>query len=299
MNKKFELQRFAVIENTTVTGDLEPAISIDHTNRLVDNIVKLQEVLGITEMEPMAAGTNIKQYKLEKENSPAQVAEGEVINLTKISRKLVKTHELRLKKYRKLVTAEDIQKFGHDVAINKTDGKLVSEVRKDIKKDFFTMLGTGTGTGTATQGKNLQEALSAIWGKLQTRFEDVDATPVFFINPEDVAEYLGKAAVTMQTAFGFSYIVNFLGLGTAILSSNVTKGAPIGTVTENLNGAYVPANGDVAQDFGLTFDESGLVGMSHNVASDRASLDTLIMSGVVFYPEEVDGVIKGKIVAGA
>ena len=297
MNKRFELQRFAVIENTTVTGDLEPAISIDHTNRLVDNIVKLQEVLGITEMEPMAAGTNIKQYKLEKENSPAQVAEGEVINLTKISRKLVKTHELRLKKYRKLVTAEDIQKSGHDVAINKTDGKLVSEVRMDIKKDFFTMLGTGT--GTAAQGKNLQEALSAIWGKLQTRFEDVDATPVFFINPEDVAEYLGKAAVTMQTAFGFSYIVNFLGLGTAILSSNVTKGAPIGTATENLNGAYVPANGDVAQDFGLTFDESGLVGMSHNVASDRASLDTLIMSGVVFYPEEVDGVIKGKIVAGA
>lgn len=203
MNKRFELQRFAVIENTTVTGDLEPAISIDHTNRLVDNIVKLQEVLGITEMEPMAAGTNIKQYKLEKENSPAQVAEGEVINLTKISRKLVKTHELRLKKYRKLVTAEDIQKSGHDVAINKTDGKLVSEVRKDIKKDFFTMLGTGT--GTAAQSKTLQEALSAIWGKLQTRFEDVDATPVFFINPEDVAEYLGKAAVTMQTAFGFSY----------------------------------------------------------------------------------------------
>lgn len=297
MNKKFELQRFAVIENTTVTGDLEPAISIDHTNRLVDNIVKLQEVLGITEMEPMAAGTNIKQYELKKENSPEQVAEGEVINLTKITRKLVKTHELRLKKYRKLVTAEDIQKYGHDVAINKTDEKLVSEVRKDIKKDFFTMLGTGT--GTAAQGKNLQEALSAIWGKLQTRFEDVDATPVFFINPEDVAEYLGKAAVTMQTAFGFSYIVNFLGLGTAILSSNVTKGAPVATATENLNGAYVPANGDVAQDFGLTFDESGLVGMSHNVASDRASLDTLIMSGVVFYPEEVDGVIKGKIVAGA
>ncbi len=39
--------------------------------------------------------------------------------------------------------------------------------------------------------------------------------------------------------------------------------------------------------------------MSHNVASDRASLDTLIMSGAVFYPEEVDGVIKAKIVAGA
>ncbi len=40
-----------------------------------------------------------------------------------------------------------------------------------------------------------------------------------------------------------------------------------------------------AQDFGLTFDEKRAREMSHNVI-DRASLDTLIMSGVVFYPEE-------------
>ena len=54
------------------------------------------------------------------------------------------------------------------------------------------------------------------------------------------------------------------------------------TVKENLNGVYVPASGDVAQDFGLTFDESGLVGMCHNIASDRASIDTLVLSGVLF-----------------
>ncbi len=69
-------------------------------------------------MEPMAAGTNIKQYKLEKENSPAQVAEGGYQS-SKISRKLVKTNELRLVRHR-AVNAEDIQKSGHDVAINKT-----------------------------------------------------------------------------------------------------------------------------------------------------------------------------------
>ncbi len=45
----------------------------------------------------------------------------------------VKTFTSGSLKYRKLVTAEDIQKSGHDVAINKTDGKL-SEVRKDNKK---------------------------------------------------------------------------------------------------------------------------------------------------------------------
>jgi hypothetical protein len=282
----------AVIENTTLTTDLEPAISIDHTSRLVENIQSLQEVLGITEMQPMAAGTQIKQYKLTKVNSPDQVAEGEVINLTKIKRTLANTYELKLNKYRRLTTAEDIQKVGHDTAVNKTDGKLIGEVRKDIKANFFTMLGTGTGTA---KGTNLQTTLSALWGKLKIRYEDIDATPVFFINPEDVADYLGTAQITMQTVFGLNYIESFLGLGTAILSSKITKGAPVATVKENLNGAYVPASGDVAQDFGLTFDESGLVGMCHNIASDRASIDTLILSGALFYPEELDGVFKGTI----
>lgn len=38
----------AIIENTTVTADLEPAISIDHTSRLMENIKSLQEVLGVS-----------------------------------------------------------------------------------------------------------------------------------------------------------------------------------------------------------------------------------------------------------
>lgn len=287
----------AIIENTTVTSDLEPAISIDHTSRLMENIKSLQEVLGITEMQPMAAGTNVKQYKLTKVNSPEQVAEGEEINLTKIKRALAKTYELKLNKYRKLTTAEDIQKVGHDNAINKTDKLLISEVRKDIKSDFFTMLGTGSGTA---KGVNLQSTLAALWGKLKVRYEDIDATPLFFVNPEDVSDYLGTAQVSTQTVFGLNYIESFLGLGTTILSSKISKGAPVATVKENMNGVYVPASGDVAQDFGLTFDESGLVGMCHNIASDRASIDTLVLSGVLFYPEEVDGIFKGAITpAGA
>lgn len=293
---KFELQLFAAPTNTTVAADIEPAISIDHETRLIENIKTLQSVLGVTEMTPLPAGTTVKQYKVTKVNSPAQVGEGEDINLTEIKRTLANSYELTLKKYRKLVPAEAIQKSGHANAINATDAKLIGEVRKDIKAAFFTMLGTGTGTATGT---NLQKTLAALWGKLQTRFEDIDVTPVFFINPLDVADYLGDATVSTQTAFGFSYIENFLGLGNAILSANVTAKAPIATATENLNGVFVPSNGDVANDFGLTVDESGLIGMSHNVSSGNASIDTLVFSGVTFYPEEVDGVIKGTISTGA
>lgn len=296
MRKNFDLQVFSVKENTTVAADLEPAISIDHTSRLVENIATLMALLGVTELTPMRAGTIVKQYKLAKTNTPEQVEEGGEINLTKINRTLAKTYELKLKKYRKLATAESIQKVGHDIAINKTDEKLISEIRKDIKADFFTMLGTGTGSAT---GAGLQGVLAAMWGKLNSRFEDIDVTPVYFINTEDVAEYLGKATISTQTAFGLSYIENFLGLGTAILSNKVKKGEPLATAAQNINGVYVPADGDVANDFGLTVDESGLIGMSHNIASDRAAIDTLALTGVLFYPEEVDGVIKGTLAPGA
>lgn len=294
MNKyKYINQIFAPETNTTVTTDIEPAISIDHNNRLVTGIKTLQRALGITDMKPMAAGTLIKQYKLAKTNSPTQVAEGETISLTKITRKLANTFTLTLKKYRKQTTAEAIQQSGYNAAVNETDGKLLGEVRKDIKSAFFATVNAGTGTATA--GSNLQTALANLWGALQVYYEDMDVTPVFFVNPLDAAAYLGSAAITTQTAFGLTYIENFLGLGNAFITSSVTQGAPVATVTQNLNGAYVPAGGDVARTFGLTFDSTGLVGMKHYTADSEASVDTLVMSGVVFYAEDANGVFKGSI----
>lgn len=288
----FDLQIFAA-ENTTTSADLEPAISIDCVSKINGNIDELREVLGISEMEPMAAGTSIKIYKMEQVNTPAQVGEGETINLTKIERKLARTIELILKKYRKNTPAEAIQKVGREIAINKTDEKLISGIQKDIKKDFYNTLAEGTGEAA---GSTLQAALSAVWGKIKKFYEDEDATPIYFVSSEDVADYLGTAQVTLQQAFGMSYIQDFLGLGTVVVSPALAKGKVIGTAKENLHGAYIPANtGDVARTFGLTSDATGLVGMGHFPVSGNATVDTLVMSGVVFYPEMLDGVIVGTI----
>lgn len=292
MMKYLNLQLFAAEENVTTTTDLEPVISIDFTTRLSENIDGLREVLGITEMTPMQAGTKIKSYKMTKTNSPSQAAEGDVIALTKIERKLAWEKDLTLKKYRKATTAEAIQKIGYDKAVNQTDEKLLSETQKDIKKDFYTALKTGSGSATGT---NLQTACANLWAKLQERFEDYDVTPVFFINPQDVADYLGTAQITMQTVFGMSYIQNFLGMGNAIVTTGVDAKAPYATAAENLCGAYIPVGGDVAKTFSLTMDQTGLIGMTHYTTGERATFETLMMSGVLFWPEYADGVFKATI----
>ncbi|MBA4699225.1 MAG: hypothetical protein H2212_07285 [Ruminococcus sp.] len=292
--KKFlELQLFAAPEGTIISTDLEPAISVDFTSRLSSNITELQELLGIVDLDPMSEGTTIKIYKMTQVNTPAQVGEGEKIGLTQIKQELAKTVELTLKKYRKQTTAEAIQRNSRALAINKTDEKLVSGVQKDIKKNFYSLLGTGTGTATGT---GLQAALSSAWGAVKKFYEDEDATPIFFVSSDDVAEYLGTAQVTMQTAFGMSYIEDFLGLGTLVISPALTKGKLIATAKENLRGAYVPANsGDLAMSFGLTADATGLIGMTHATATENACIETLMFSGVIFYPEYLDGVIVSTI----
>ena len=51
-----------------------------------------------------------------------------------------------LKKYRKATTGEAIQKSGADVAVAKTDNKLLVKVRNAVKKEFITNLEKGKGT---------------------------------------------------------------------------------------------------------------------------------------------------------
>lgn len=285
---------FDVEVNTTTSTDVDPVISIDHVNRLTDSIKTLQTVLGITSMKPMAAGTQVKRYKTTVTKGGKQPAEGDVIPLTKVERKPLAPLTLELNTYRKLTTAQAIQKTGTAVALNETDDALVKEVQKEVRNAFFTTI-TGEGFTAAAGGATLQKAAAQAWGSLSVYFEDKDVTPVFFLNPLDVADYLGAAAITTQTAAGISYLENFLGMGNAIITPRVTKGNVFATVSENLNGVYVAQGGDVSDAFDMTYDESGMVGMTHSRVDERASIQTLVMTGVLFYTEDAAGVVKSEI----
>lgn len=284
---------FEAEENTVASTDLEPAVSIDHVERITDNIATLSRALGITAMTPMAAGTQIKRYKTTVTKGGKQPAEGDIIPLSKVERKAIDPITLELSPYRKLTTAQAIQKVGSAIALEHTDTELEKEIRKDVRDSFFKMIKAGK--GSAAGGADLQKAAAQAWGALSVYFEDKDVTPVYFVHPLDVATYLGDAAISTQTAFGFQYVENFLGLGNAFITPQVEQGYIYATVQENLNGAYVPQGGDVASAFDLTYDETGIVGMTHSRADDRASIQTLIMLGVVFYAEDESGIFKSQI----
>ena len=297
MNTIFDYKTlyFEAEANTITSSDLAPVISYDHANRLADNINTLAAILGVTEMIPMPAGATINRYKTTVTKGAKQVTEGDIVPLTKVDQKPLAALTLKLNPYRKITTAQAIQSAGQELALNKTDTVLLNEVRKDIRNDFFDTI-TSTSTSTkAGAAATMQKALAKAWGKLKAYFEDVDATPVFFVNPLDVADYLGDASISIQTEFGFTYVENFMGRGTVISTPRVEQGHVFATASENLNGVYVPQSGDVATAFDLTYDESGLVGMTHSRADDRASIQTLIMAGVLFYAEDASGVIEATI----
>lgn len=291
--KLLNLQLFAD-ENLT-TADFSKVNSIDFVNQFEGSIKKLIEALGVTRKMPLEKGNVIKMYKAEKTLKSGKVAEGELIPLSKVKRVLAGTHEVILEKFRKEVTAEAIQEQGFDEAVTWTDDELLKEIQKKIRSDFFTFLATGTAAAT---GASFQEVLAQTWGQVQILWEDDEIRPVFFANQLDVADYMGKAGITTQTALGLTYIENFLGLGTLILNSNVPKEKVYATAATNIVLAYVnAAGGELGKAFDLTTDETGYIGVTHTAVNNHLTYETVAVSGILLFAERLDGVVVGTISA--
>lgn len=288
--------------NLVTAAKMAKAREVDFVNLFSHNSLnKLVEVLGVTRRIPMMEGTTMYVYSTVAETgSPVSgaVPEGEIIPLSQYKTTKTAVGEITLKKWRKAVSAEAIKKSGYEAAVRDTDAALLRDIQKGIRTDFFTMLnGTITGS-TSASGVGLQAALAAAWGQLQIKFEDDAAEAVYFLNPSDLATYLGSAQISMQTAFGLNYIENFLGLGTVILTSGITAGTFIATAKQNIVMYYLTMNGDIANAFNLTADELGYVGIKSGYQNEeRAQIESLVMDGIAFMPEYAAGVVKGTISA--
>ena len=273
-------------------ADIGRVRSIDFDYKFVGDLNKIMEVLGITEAIAVQDGTALKALKVTGTLEDGSVAEGETIPLSKYATEDVTVGTVTLNKWRKATTAEAIVKGGADQAITKTTNRMLRDIQKGIRSSFISYLANGTGLAS---GVGLQAALAAGWGQLQVKFEDETIDSVYILNPLDVADYLGTAQVTMQTAFGMTYIENFLGLGTVLLNSNVPQGTYYATAKENIKTYYVNVNGEMGQKFGLVADETGYIGMNESANNANATVENLVMSGVTFFPEILDGIIVGTI----
>lgn len=285
--------------NLVTAAKLKRAREVDFVQQFTHNSLdKLIEVLGVTRKIPMMEGTTMYLYTTSGTLQSGAVAEGAVIPLSQYEQTKTPVGEITLNKWRKAVSAEAIKKSGLNTALVETDTALLRDVQKGIRTSFFSFLnGTITGS-TAASGVGLQAALAAAWGKLQVKFEDDTAEAVYFVNPEDIADYLGKADISLQTVFGMNYIENFLGLGTVIISSQVTKGTFVATAKENIILYYLTMSGDVAYAFDLVTDETGYIGIKSGYQNEeRAQIESLVMDGVQFLVEYAAGVVKGTITA--
>ena len=279
--------------NLIKKADLARVREIDFTLMFTGSIKKLTEALGITRKIPKQAGTVLKTYKAVGTLENGVVAEGDTIPLSKYTTKPVTYGELVLRKWRKATTAEAIVERGYDQAVGMTTDRMLKDVQGVIRTDFFTFLGTGTATAT---GNGLQAALANGWGKLQTLFEDDEVSTVYFVNPMDVSDYLGKAQVTVQTAFGMSYIENFLGLGTVFMNSNVPVGKFYATAKDNIVLYYVPVNGaDLGEAFSFTADELGYIGIHEEPDYTNMTASDTVINGMTLFAERLDGVVVGTI----
>ena len=257
------------------------------------DIRKLVEALGVTRKIQKESGSVLKVMKVTGTLETGSVPEGEVIPLSEYATTWEPIGEITLKKWRKSTSIEAINDKGYDQAVTRTTGKMLKQIQRAIRSDFFTFLATGTRTAT---GDGFQDTLANAWGQLQVIFEDTDAQPVFFMNPLDVAAYLGSTSANLATLFGMTYLQNFLGLGDCFLNSDVPKGKIYATVKDNIVLYYVnAATADISNGFAFTTDQTGLIGIHEYPDYDRDTVNNSVVSGIKLFAENLYGVVVGTI----
>ena len=289
----------AVITNTVATNETVEALNVQASLNFMGEYDKLAEILGIVAPEVVAAGTALYQLEVAGALTAGEVAEGDEVPLSKYSVTKRPIGAVELKKYRKMTTAEAILKGGFEGAVMKTDAKMLGHVRADIVTEFFGFMANGTSTATGT---GLQAALANADAELQVKMEDAGEMAgafVHFVNPLDVAAYIGSAPISTNAAFGMTYLQDFLGIQNVVVTAKVAQGTFYVTPAENLH-MYAVDFGALAQA-GLAYDvqAGSLIGVAHEAAYGRVSAETHVVTGATLFAEVLDFIVKGTVSAAA
>lgn len=299
--KKFNLQLFAAVpknpeDNQTTAARLGDIKSIDFVNRFEYSVSELVEVLGVTRKQALQQDQKIQTYKFSVTKPITKAGEGENIPLTQVERKKDKEYSVPLEKYRKVTTAEAIRRHGSDLAVNQTDNQVLNAIQQGVKSDFFKFLSTAP---TKQSAASFQLALSTGWAKARQYFKDMGNVPyVSFVNTMDVAKWLGNGQINAgpSTQYGFVLLKDFLNQN-VIVFDDIPEGKVYTTAVENIVFAFQDVNSsDLAREFNLTTDETGLIGVTHSTNTTNATKETLAFQGSTLFAEVLDGVVETSIV---
>lgn len=265
---------------------------IDVANTFGRSIKQLSQMLSACSPIKASVGETLHRKKITGQLTTKQYVKGQEIPESTYTWDDVDTIEVALKPYRKRTLLEEVKKRGYDAAVTQTDRAMLSDIQRDIKKGFVACL-SGEGS-TSVTGSSLTETAATAWGTLENIAEENsfgDIEPVFFANPLDFARAIGKSEVF--SAFGINYIENWAGLGTLVSTGSVAAGTLYVTPKKNIKVYTIPADGD--ELFGFYSDETGYIAIAHSAELKSIAYDTVAYTGLTFFAEYVDFIVKGTI----
>lgn len=287
------------------------AREIDFVNRFTDNWTALRQILGIMRPIRKAPGTSLVSYTASIALEDGNVAPGNVIPYSKASITKAAKGDLNIQKYAKAVPIEDVNKYGAEIAVEKSDDEFLVKLQNEVLTKFYTFLGTGSLIKTAT---TWQAALAKAQGEVLNKFATMQksvTTVVGFANILDAYDYLGTANITVQTDSGLNYIKNFLGYSTLFLIPETlgqnSKGEAIpgiarnkvfATPAENIDLYYIDPGDSEFAKLGLNYTtqgETNLIGFHAMGNYSTAVGESYALMGMALWAEYLDGIANVTI----
>lgn len=270
------------------------AREIDFVTRFGKNWEALREILGIMRPIKKEAGSKLKSYVASITLENGDIDPGNVIPYSKATVEQVGYADLSIKKYAKAVPVEDVDKYGAEIAVEKTDEAFLNELQTVVMDDFYTTLTDETYAMTGNDS-TFQMAVAMSIGKVRDKFKKMHkniSSVVTFVNTLDVYEYLGASEITIQSMFGIDYVQNFMGAQTMIISSEIEQGKVISIPSDNLVLYYVDPSGEF-QKLGLVYTtdgETNLIGFHAQGNYGTAVGESFALMGMKLWYEYADGV---------
>lgn len=271
------------------------AREVDFVTRFGDNWDALRNIMGIMRPIRKTPGTVLKSFTASVALESGSVDPGEVIPYSKTTIVEAAKSDVTIEKYAKAVPIEDVNTYGAEIAVEKSDDAFLTQLQNVVLGRFYTFLNTGSTTGSGT---DWQDALAKAHGLVLNKFATIqkDVTSVVgFANILDAFDYLGAADVTVQTAFGLTYIQNFLGYSTLFLlpAAQIARGTVIATAVENIDMYYVDPSDSEFAKLGLEYTaqgETNLIGFHAQGNYSTAVGESYAIMGITLWAEYLDGI---------
>ena len=292
--RRLGLQVFAAPDN--LTGEVQVQVKareIDFVTSFGKNLKALLDILGITRMIRKENNSVLKTKTVKGELQSGDVGEGEEIPMSRYTVEEKPFDTIKIEKYRKGVSLEAILDKGYEAAVQDTDDEFKSDLQNVVTDKFYTQLKAGSLTGHET---TWQMAVAMAIGKVVAKFQKMKRTATgvaVWVNTLDVYKYLGAADITLQTAFGFKYLTNFLGADVVFVTSEIPQNVVIATPLNNMIAYYVdPGDSEFAKaGLGFTTDsETGFIGFHSEGTYNRMISDNYAIMGLRLFCEYLDAI---------